>query len=305
MEEFCASKTQDGNVHSAARPLPSLPLRAVPYPWEDLSSLLCRIARKLDYPDPRWLLHPQGSSYGINTSDLPLLSKQRDYLLLQQLLLLDEATLYSLTTHIFAPILDDFASLEHKSPFRLRPQLFASYFLEYPRTRVCPQCLEEDPVYDRLYWRMRYVFFCPLHRIRLRDFCPHCSKTISALRLEPFHCPSCRRGDYREHGLAPIAQDHLLQVGTVLFLRALGITFPEESISWQDEFMLEIRELIAMSDTRLCPAPDLHRKEWHRIPHEQLYYCAVCKRIRESISTSLSQLSSEKKLTGRLYFYVK
>ena len=233
MEEFYASKTIDGNVHPAARPLSSLPLRAVPYPWEDLSSLLCRIARKMDYPDPRWILHPRGSSYGINTSDLPLLSKQRDYLLLQQLLLLDEATLYALTTHIFAPILDDFASLEHKSPFRLRPQLFASYFLEYPRTRVCPQCLAEDPVYDRLYWRMRYVFFCPLHRIRLRDFCPHCSKTISALRLEPFHCPSCRRGDYREHGLAPIAQDHLLQVGTVLFLRALGITFPEERIAWQ------------------------------------------------------------------------
>src|SRR5260370_30140932 len=53
MEEFYASKTLDGNVHPAARPLPSLPLRAVPYPWEDLSSLLCRIARKMDYPDPR------------------------------------------------------------------------------------------------------------------------------------------------------------------------------------------------------------------------------------------------------------
>ena len=32
---------------------------------------------------------------------------------------------------------------------------------------------------------------------------------------------------------APIAQDHLLQEGTVLFLQALGITFPEVSLSWQ------------------------------------------------------------------------
>jgi hypothetical protein len=77
---------------------------------------------------------------------------------------------------------------------------------------------------------------------------------------------------------------------------------PLELLIDVDEFMLEIRELIAMSDTRLCPAPDLHRKEWHRIPHEQLYYCAVCKRIRESISTSLSQLSSEKKLMAGYIF---
>src|SRR5262249_15384221 len=79
----------------------------------------------------------------------------------------------------------------------------------------------------------RYVFFCPLHRMRLRDFCPHCSRTISALRLEPFRCPSCQQGDYREPVATPIAQDHLLQVGTVLFLRMLGLTFPEDGISWQ------------------------------------------------------------------------
>src|SRR6266567_8950550 len=108
MEESYASNSMDGKAHPTVWSMPPLPRRAVPYPWEDLSSLLCRITRKMGYPDPRWILHPQGSSYGINTSDLPLLSKQRDYLLLQQLLLLDEATLYSLTTHILAPILDDF-----------------------------------------------------------------------------------------------------------------------------------------------------------------------------------------------------
>lgn len=233
MEELYASKTIDGNAHTATRPMMPLPRRAVPYPWEDLSSLLCRVARKMGYPDVRWILCPQGSSYGINASDLPLLTKQRDILLLQQQLLLDEATLSSLTTHIFVPVLDDLVRPEHNGTLRLRPHLFASYFLEYPRTRICSQCLAEGPAYDRLYWRMRYVFFCPLHRIRLREFCPHCSRSISALRLEPFRCPSCQRGDYREPGLAPIAQDYLLQVGAVLFLRALGITFPEDGISWQ------------------------------------------------------------------------
>ena len=233
MEELYASRTRDGGGHPAARPIPPLPRRATPYPWEDLSSLLCRVARKMGYPDLRWILRPQGSPYGINASDLPLLTKQRDFQLLQQLLLLDEATLSSLTAHIFAPVLDDFARPEHNASSRLRPQHFASYFLEYPRTRVCPQCLAEGPPYDRIFWRMRHVFFCPFHRTRLRDFCPRCSRTISTLRPEPFRCPSCQQGDDREPVEAPIDQDHLLHVGTVLFLHALGITLPEDGITWQ------------------------------------------------------------------------
>ena len=233
MEELYASRTRDGGGHPAARPIPPLPRRATPYPWEDLSSLLSRVARKMGYPDLRWILRPQGSPYGINASDLPLLTKQRDFQLLQQLLLLDEATLSSLTAHIFAQVLDYFAKTEDNSPSRLRPQYFASYFLEYPRTRVCPQCLAEGPAYDRIFWRMRHVFFCPFHRTRLRDFCPRCSRTISALRPEPFRCPFCQQGDYREPVETPIAQDHLLHVGTVLFLHALGITLPEDGITWQ------------------------------------------------------------------------
>lgn len=47
-----------------------------------------------------------------------------------------------------------------------------------------------------------------------------------------------------------------------------------------DEWILEIRELIATFDTRLCPSPDLHRKEWKRKPGTQFYYCPVCKRMK-------------------------
>src|ERR1700730_17323525 len=112
----------------------------------------------MGYPDLRWILRPQGSSYGINASDLPLLSKQSDYQLLQQQLLRDEATLYALAAHIFASVLGEFASQEDNGSLRLRPQYFASYFLEYPRPRICPQCLAEGPAYDRVFWRMKYVF---------------------------------------------------------------------------------------------------------------------------------------------------
>ena len=227
------SEAFDHHLHSPYGSVLPLPRRAVPYPWEDLYSLLCRVAQKMGYPDPRWILHPQGSSYRINASDLPLLSKQTDFLFLQQQLLLDEATLYSLTVHIFAPLLDDYASPQPDGHFLLRPYLFADWFLDNPRTRVCPQCLEESPVYDRQYWRMKYIFFCPLHRTRLRDTCPHCSRTISALRIEPFCCPFCQQGDYRVPVSGPIAQDHPLQMSTILFLRALGITFSEEGFSLQ------------------------------------------------------------------------
>lgn len=233
MEELYTSRTRGGSGHPVTWSIPPLPQRATPYLWEDLSSLLSRVARKMGYPDLRWILRPQESPYGINASDLPLLTEQRDFLLLQQLLLLNEATLSSLTAHIFAHVLDYFAKPENNSTSRLRPQYFASYFLEYPRTRICPQCLAESPTYDRIFWRMRHIFFCPFHRTRLRDFCPRCSRTISALRLEPFRCPSCQQGDYREPVEAPIAQNHLLYVGTVLFLHTLGITLPEDSIPWQ------------------------------------------------------------------------
>ncbi len=230
-----ASKSEacDHHLHSPYGSVLPLPRRAVPYPWEDLSSLLCRVAQKMGYPDPRWILHPQGSSYRINASNLPLLSKQTDFLFLQQQLLLDEATLYSLTVHIFAPLLDDYARPQPNGHFLLRPHLFADYFLDNPRTHVCPQCLEESPVYDRQYWRMKYIFFCPLHHTRLRDTCPHCSRTISALRIDPFCCPFCQQGDYRVPVSGPIAQDHPLQMSTILFLRALGITFSEEGFSLQ------------------------------------------------------------------------
>lgn len=186
-----ASKSEacDHHLHSPYGSVLPLPRRAVPYPWEDLSSLLCRVAQKMGYPDPRWILHPQGSSYRINASNLPLLSKQTDFLFLQQQLLLDEATLYSLTVHIFAPLLDDYARPQPNGHFLLRPHLFADYFLDNPRTRVCPQCLEESPVYDRQYWRMKYIFFvhfiahaCETRVLTVPEPFPRCGSSRSAAR---------------------------------------------------------------------------------------------------------------------------
>lgn len=56
---------------------------------------------------------------------------------------------------------------------------------------------------------------------------------------------------------------------------------PLELLDPIDEWILEIRELIVLCDTRLCPAPDLHRKEWYH-DGQQRYRCAVCQRLQES-----------------------
>ena len=45
----------------------------------------------------------------------------------------------------------------------------------------CPNCLAEDvqqerPVYDRLIWSLLPIRRCHVHRLRLRDSCPHCEK---------------------------------------------------------------------------------------------------------------------------------
>lgn len=220
------------------KPTP-LPLRALPAPWEDLPSLLCRIAREMGYEDPHWILHPQGSPYRIKAAALPFLSKPEDYLLLQQQLLLDETTLSSLTFHSLAPLLNDGSLLRPTDSLRLHTSTSAFFFLKYPRTRVCPQCLDEIPVYDRIYWRMKYIFFCPIHRVCLRDTCSSCGQPISAFRIDPFFCPSCRQGDYREPIPTPMAEDQLFQISTDLFLQALGITS-----SQKDDLLRQICPLL-------------------------------------------------------------
>ena len=212
-------------VHNVLKYLPRRPMT---HPWEDLASLVSCAARKMGYAEPRWILSPQGCSNRIAEEHLPLLCWREEYQLLEQLLFLGEAEIYTMTAHQFAPVLylqqektPEIPARFTRIPFPLlSPKVFRHYFLDAPLTKVCTHCLDVDmrQAYDRLYWRMKSVFFCPVHRSRLRERCPQCNKEIPALRLDPFLCPYCQRGDYREPISELVAPQSSLYLSTVIFL---------------------------------------------------------------------------------------
>src|SRR5947207_7778906 len=82
--------------------LSPLPRRRVPYPWEDLASLISRTAEAMGYASPSWILRPELAKHSIAPEGLPLLSGRADYQMLGRLLGLDESTLPTLTLHRFS-----------------------------------------------------------------------------------------------------------------------------------------------------------------------------------------------------------
>jgi hypothetical protein len=165
---------------------PPLPLRTRPLPWEDIGSLLSRVARRMSYEHPSWLLRPASGLHLIRAADLPVLALRADYAFLERLLLLDLDTLYALTLNRFAAALSRPSPLpgfedlhreflqrwqasdagKHYSSSRIgRPLLgewdYRTFFLPVSSTKVCPVCLEETEAYDRLYWRTRFLTTCP------------------------------------------------------------------------------------------------------------------------------------------------
>jgi len=228
-----------------------LPLRARPLPWEDLGSLLSRVARRMSYEHPSWLLRPESGLHSIRVADLPVLSLRADYEFLEHLLLLDQEALYTLTLNRFAAFLDStpylsgFEDIQREFMLRLqespahqkyaasrinRPLLtkwdYRTFFLPSSSIKVCPVCLNETEAYDRLYWRTRFLITCPQHAVFLREHCPACYAAIPSLRLSPTVCPTCGKGDYctAPHSLQPyLPEASCLLAGDLLTLKALGI----------------------------------------------------------------------------------
>src|SRR6266496_5088620 len=216
-----------------------LPRRAVPSADEDLLSIIRRSASRMGYEDLRWILRPQEERWDIKEKEIPLLSKMEDYHVLQHLLLLSEEQLYNHTLHRFAPLLEEVQDdLSHRSEdpgqhaskrkILLSPISKGNYFLPTDSIKVCPLCLREQESYDRLYWRMQLILYCPHHRVCLLEKCPACEAPISAHRHIPYRCPHCQQGDYRAAVSTLIRTDHPCYVGELLFLKMLGIMISEE-----------------------------------------------------------------------------
>jgi TniQ len=206
-----------------------LPQRSEPQDWEDLPSLLSRVGRSMNYENARWVLHPQNVSRGIAPAALPRLHLRADYLLLARLLHLEEEQIYQLTLHRFASRFEQtptLLSLQMATSLEragLRHDACEQFFGSDTSITVCPCCLDEGKRYDRLYWRCRFVLYCPRHRIFLVRVCPKCRNPIPAFRPSPTVCPSCKTGDYRT-ALLPLApEDSWLEPSHATLLRQLGI----------------------------------------------------------------------------------
>ena len=234
--------------HSGIFVFPPLPARAVPRPWEDLASLVSRMAAEMSYKNPGWILHPEEIPSAIQPYNLCLLRRIADYQFLERLLCLDEETIYGLTLHRFASRLQvpeaipPDATREVQRPLLTR-YLFQTFFHPYSATKVCSACLADDPQYARLYWSALPAVACLRHRILLTDRCPVCRRPIPLLRPSVAICPRCKTGDYRNAPAVPMPEDPLFHMGQALILHHLGVE---------------------------CMAPDTEDAEKRLAPHLQL-----------------------------------
>jgi hypothetical protein len=249
-----------------------LPLRTRPLPWEDIGSLLSRVARRMSYEHPSWLLRPESGLHHVRAADLPVLALRADYTFLERLLLLDLDTLYALTLNRFAAALNRPSPLPgfedihreflqrlqesgagYSSPHIEKPLLgewdYRTFFLPVSSTKVCPVCLEETEAYDRLYWRTRYLITCPQHAVFLRERCPACHAAIPSLRSSPTKCSTCGKGDYRAapRSLHPsLPEASCLLAGDLLTLKALGVDDEGASgppATWLEEGLASLSSL--------------------------------------------------------------
>jgi hypothetical protein len=215
-----------------------LPLRVVPSHDEDLLSLLRSTAAGMGYPDYRWLLRPEGRGWDIKDTDLPLLSAKHDYQILEHLLLLSEEQVYSYTLHRFAAPLAQAhgqplsAEAQHNpsSLLWLSSKLQEAYFLPLHTIRVCPICLQEQEAYDRLFWRLHLILYCPYHRVRLLEKCPSCEAPIASNRQVASSCPRCQQA-YGMVDPTPLSSTNPFSIGERLLLKDLGFALQEDVLA--------------------------------------------------------------------------
>ena len=99
----------------------------------------------------------------------------------------------------------------HQTCFADLTHLFSNVGLISKQRRYCPSCINEDllrqaPLYERLYWRCKFVVACPIHHIRLRrEVCGAARRKNHVFnRLSSFgNCRACGAIGYRCASSAP------------------------------------------------------------------------------------------------------
>lgn len=223
-------------VNRLLEPDPQHPTKqecVVPRPWEDLASIISRVARNRGDEFAGWVLRFHDSSYRLSVNAIPVVNRRADYQFLGHLLRLDERVLYQLTLHRLAAALQPPGStirqrvrfadvLDIEGPL-LSSTMLERFCLPLTTTEVCHACLNEQEGYDRLYWRLRPILICPRHRLFLVDRRPRCRLSIPSLRISLTACPHCGTGDYRTANRWSLSSDTLLSNGERFLLHCLGV----------------------------------------------------------------------------------
>jgi DNA-binding transcriptional MerR regulator len=234
---------------STILPLAPIPARVVPYPWEDLASYITRVAAEMGYKNPGWILHPEGVVSTVQPYNLCRLRRKTDYQFLEQLLCLNEVTIYDLTLHRFTLCLLESEVSRQVIPDEIqRPLLtqymFQTFFHPYSATKVCSVCLTEEPLHGRLYWSALPVVACLRHRVFLTNRCPACQCPIPLLRPSLSNCPRCHKGDYREASIVHMPEDPLFSMGQDLILLNLGVQCTIQNIGVTDTSRTPLLQLL-------------------------------------------------------------
>ena len=102
------------------------------------------------------------------------------------------------------------------------------FFLPIQMIRICPVCLLEQKSYDRLYWRLQLILYCPLHRVPLLGKCPSCGMPIAANRPLARICQRCQ-DEYREIAQPRLSSTNFYSLSERFLLRALGAKIQEDA----------------------------------------------------------------------------
>jgi TniQ len=203
-----------------------------PRPWEDLASVISRVAQNMGFAQADWVLISTEAPYHkVYSLDIPLLHRLADYQMLERQLGLDERSLYHLTMNRFASRLQPPQKGEQAVTPSAETEAIRYPLLSHSAVRrvgislrdikLCPNCLEEEESYDRLFWRLSPVILCSQHSLLLIDRCPHCQESIPGLRPLHDRCPYCQCGEYQQAQHVVIPPTSLLHEGQTILLHLL------------------------------------------------------------------------------------
>lgn len=165
--------------------LPKLPAREPPLPGESLESLVRRHALAMGY-ECVGRISALVRERGEVPPSFNHLSEGSVLGGLGELFGISTRGLLKSTVHRFAEQLM-IVRLNESSPAVCDPKTVSRFFRR-GTSPVCPECLHEEPVYERLLWSFAPLPICSVHGIALIDRCPGCRRPLSPTRLDIRYC---------------------------------------------------------------------------------------------------------------------